>query len=111
MLMKKLFISFGIFSALLFSSSAYAAGIKDLLDSNGCFACHSIDTKMVGPSFKMVADKYRGQKDADTMLAKKIIAGGSGHWDDVTGGVMMPPHPGMSMEQAESIAKWVLATK
>ena len=111
MAMKKLTVTFGILSLLILSSSSHAASVKDLTNANGCFACHSIATQMVGPSFKMVADKYRGQKDADVMLAKKIIAGGNGHWNDVTGGVMMPPHPGMSMDQAESIAKWVLATK
>lgn len=109
--MKKTSLFLGLSSLLLLSAPSYAASVNDLLNSNGCFACHSVDTKMVGPSFKMVADKYRGQKDADMMLAKKIIAGGNGHWDDVTGGVMMPPHPGISMEQAQSIAKWVLSTK
>ncbi|MGC8501375.1 MAG: c-type cytochrome, partial [Leptospirillia bacterium] len=109
--MKKLATSLGILSILALSSASYATSVKDLINANGCFACHSVDTKMVGPSFKMVADKYRGQKGADEMLAKKIIAGGNGNWNDVTGGVMMPPHPGLSMDQAEAIAKWVLATK
>jgi len=109
--MKKITISLGLFSLILLAGPSYAASVNNLMNSNGCFACHSVDTKMVGPSFKMVADKYRGQKGAEMMLAKKIISGGNGHWDDITGGVMMPPHPGLSMDQAQSIAKWVLSTK
>jgi cytochrome c len=109
--MKTVGVSLGIISFLALSSPSWATDVKSLINEQGCFACHSIDQKMVGPSFKMVADRYRGQKGADEMLAKKIIAGGNGHWNKVTGGMMMPPHPGMSMDQAKEVADWVLATK
>jgi len=109
--MKTVGVSLGIISFLALSSPSWAMDVKALINEQGCFACHSIDQKMVGPSFKMVADRYRGQKGADEMLAKKIIAGGNGHWNKVTGGMMMPPHPGMSMDQAKEVADWVLATK
>jgi cytochrome c len=109
--MKILKASLGVVAVLAFASPSGATEIKALINEQGCFACHSLDQKMVGPSFKMVADRYRGQKDAADMLAKKIISGGNGHWDKITGGIMMPPHPGMSMEQAKKVADWVLATK
>ena len=109
--MKILKASLGVVAVLAFASPSGATEIKALINEQGCFACHSLDQKMVGPSFKMVADSYRGQKDAADMLAKKIISGGNGHWDKITGGIMMPPHPGMSMEQAKKVADWVLATK
>jgi cytochrome c len=106
---------FGVSASLLFllllSSPAWATDVKDIINENGCFACHSVNDKLVGPSFKMVADRYRGQKGADEMLAKKIIAGGNGNWDKITGGVMMPPHPNMSQADAEEMAKWVLSQK
>lgn len=97
--MKTVGVSLGIISFLALSSPSWATDVKSLINEQGCFACHSIDQKMVGPSFK------------DEMLAKKIIAGGNGHWNKVTGGMMMPPHPGMSMDQAKEVADWVLATK
>ena len=109
--MKSLRITVAALACLAISSPAWADDVQSLLSAQGCFACHSIDSQMVGPSFKMVADRYRGQPGAEDMLAKKIIAGGNGHWDKETGGVMMPPHPGMSMEQAKEVAEWVLAVK
>ena len=109
--MKTFKVSLGVVAVLAFASPSWATDIKALINEQGCFACHSMDQKMVGPSFKMVADRYRGQKGADEMLAKKIIAGGSGHWDKITGGIMMPPHPGMSMDQAKKVAEWVLSIK
>jgi cytochrome c len=96
---------------LLFSSPSWANDLGNLINANGCYACHSVDQKLVGPSFKMVADRYRGQNNADEMLAKKIIAGGSGNWDKITGGVVMPPHPDMSPGKAKEIADWILSLK
>lgn len=109
--MKSLKVSLAVITLLAFSSPAWATDVKSLINEQGCFACHSVDQKMVGPSFKMVADRYRGQKGAEEMLAKKIISGGNGHWDKITGGIIMPPHPGMSMDQAKEVADWVLAIK
>lgn len=58
-----------------------------------CLACHSIDKKMVGPAWKDVAAKYKGNAGAQNMLVEKTIKGGKGNWDKVTGGMVMTPHP------------------
>ena len=96
---------------LLLSSPSWASDLDKLINANGCYACHSVDQKLVGPSFKEVADHYRGQEGADEMLAKKIISGGNGHWDKETGGVMMPPHPDLTPEKSKEIADWILSLK
>lgn len=107
---SRLFLSLLILATL--STPAWAgSGVKALINEQGCLACHSVDQKMIGPSFKQVAERYRGKKGSLSMLAKKIIDGGNGHWNDLTGGMMMPPHPNLSQKQAQAIAAWVLSLK
>ncbi len=66
-----------------------------------------LDRKIVGPSYKDVAAKYAGQKDAAAMLAEKIIKGGVGVW----GPVPMPANPKVSPAEAMKLAQWVLSAK
>lgn len=76
-----------------------------LIDKNGCTACHAIDHKIVGPAFRDVADKYRGNAEAMRLLTKKIREGGSGVW----GTIPMPPHPDISEADLDIMVHWVLA--
>lgn len=98
---------------LLLAIPAWAAGpdVNALLQQNGCMSCHSVSDKLVGPSFKQVAQRYDGKAGAKSMLAKKIINGGNGHWNDLTGGMVMPPHPDMTSVEANAVAAWVLSQK
>lgn len=112
--MKTFLVSAAILFLLDLSSTAWAkesSAVKALVNQNGCMACHTVDQKLVGPSFKQVADRYRGKKGSLDMLAKKIIAGGNGHWNDLTGGMVMPSHPDLSSKEAKEIAAWVLSIK
>ena len=78
-----------------------------LLKKNACVACHSANAKVVGPSYKDVAAKYRGNKDAEKMLADKVKKGGSGVW----GAVPMPPNPSVSDADLQTMITWILALK
>jgi cytochrome c len=69
-------------------------------------ACHAIDKKMVGPAYKDVAAKYKGDAKAPAMLAAKIKAGGKGVWGEIP----MPPN-NVTPEEATKLANWVLAQK
>lgn len=89
----------------LVATSAFADDA--LLKKNNCIACHAADKKLVGPSYKAVADKYRGQSGAADKLAKKIRAGGAGVW----GAIPMPPHPQVSEADAKKMATYILNTK
>lgn len=71
--MKKIVL---LFTALL-AFTAYADG-DAALSKGGCMACHSKDKKLVGPSFKDIAAKYKGQADAPAKLAEKVRKGGAG---------------------------------
>lgn len=88
-------------------SAAPAMADAALAKSKNCMACHAVDKKMVGPSYKDVASKYAGQKDAVDKLATKIIKGGSGVW----GPVPMPANPSVNEADAKQLATWILTTK
>lgn len=79
----------------------------DLAKSKNCMACHAIGNKVVGPSFKDVAAKYAGQKDAEDKLVQKVIKGGAGVW----GAVPMPANAQVSEAEARTLVKWVLSQK
>ena len=78
-----------------------------LVKAKGCMACHKVDGKLVGPSYKDVAAKYAGQKDAVDKLATKIIKGGSGVW----GPVPMPANAQVAEADAKKLAAWVMTQK
>ncbi len=77
-------------SAAVISAPASASTGVDLTQKNGCMACHGVDKKILGPAFKDVAKKYKGNADAGALLAKKVKDGGSGVW----GPVPMPANGG-----------------
>jgi len=94
-------------TALLMAASAAHAGPEEALSKAGCVACHSQDKKLVGPAFKEIAAKYRGQKDAEAQLADKVRKGGKGVW----GPIPMPPHGADKISDADlkSALAWMLA--
>lgn len=68
-------------------SAGQASANEELTKKNGCIACHGPDEKVVGPSWKDVAVKYKDDAKAAGTLAAKLNAGGKGVW----GQVAMPP--------------------
>ena len=86
---------------------AMAADGLALAQSKNCLACHAVDKKLVGPSYKDVAAKYAGDKTAADKLATKIMKGGSGVW----GPVPMPANTQVSEAEAKQLATWVLSQK
>jgi cytochrome c len=80
--MKKL----SILAAALIAGTALTAQAgpaEDALNKAGCMACHAKDKKLVGPAFKDIAAKYKGQGDAIAKLSDKVRKGGSGNWGPV----------------------------
>ena len=91
--------------AAMLASPALAS--MELAQKKSCMACHAADKKLVGPSYKDVAAKYAGQKDAAAKLADKIQKGSVGAW----GQVPMPANPQVNAEEAKQLATWVLSIK
>lgn len=84
--------------------SVQAADAKALATKNLCMSCHKIDGKLVGPAYKEVAAKYKGNAGAMAMLTKKVREGGKGVW----GKVPMPPQKNVSDDDLKVILTWVL---
>jgi cytochrome c len=93
-------------AAMLFAA-APAHASPDLAKAKNCTACHAIDKKLIGPSYKDVAAKYASDKDAVAKLSKKVREGGVGAW----GQIPMPANPQVSADEATALVKWVLAAK
>jgi cytochrome c len=93
--------------ALALSAAVPAMADQALATAKNCMACHAVDKKLVGPSYKDVAAKYKADKGAVDMLAAKIIKGGSGVW----GPVPMPPNAQVNEADAKKLATWVMAQK
>ncbi|MDD1012221.1 c-type cytochrome [Pseudomonas sp. TNT2022 ID1025] len=83
---------------------AQAGNLDDLLSRNACLGCHALEQKIVGPSFKDIAQRYREQPEALRTVAGHIGEGGSGRW----GQIPMPPFTGLSSEELEHLARYVL---
>ena len=100
--------TFAPLAILMFvAMAAPAFADQALATAKNCMSCHTTERKLVGPSYKEVAAKYSGQKDAVDKVAAKIIKGGSG----VYGAVAMPANTQVNEAEAKKLAAWVLGLK
>ena len=103
----KLFAISAAAAALMISGQASAD--LELAKKSGCLACHSVEKKVVGPAWKDVAAKYKGDAGAKDRLVEKVKKGGKGNWTDVVGKAVMPPYsPRVSDENIGKLVDFVL---
>ena len=102
--MKAVYVAMMAAAGIVMTGQAQAD--EALAKAKNCMSCHAIDKKLVGPSYKDVAAKYKGDAKAPAMLAAKIKAGGKGTW----GQIPMPPN-NVTEDEAKKLAAWVLALK
>ena len=105
--MKPIVLFVAAAAVSLSGAAALAADAPQLLKDKACFACHIVDKKLVGPSYKEVAAKYKSRKDAEAYLVKKIKEGSTGVW----GPVPMPPNATVADSDAKTLAKYILTIK
>jgi cytochrome c len=84
--------------------SGMASANQALAQKNACMSCHGVDKKIVGPAYKDVAAKYKGDAGAEAKLFAKVKTGGKGNW----GQIPMPPNPQVKDEDVHTIIKWIL---
>jgi cytochrome c len=103
--MKNHALACALAAAAIFAAPASAN--EKLAQASGCMTCHSVDKKIVGPAFKDVAQKYRGDKTAEAKLFTKVKQGGKGVWGDIP----MPPNAHVKDQDIKTLVHWVLSLK
>ncbi|MBI2733065.1 MAG: c-type cytochrome [Aquabacterium sp.] len=88
-------------------AGASAMANQELAQKKACLACHAVDNKVVGPAYKDVAKKYKGQKGIEAKLAEKVMKGGKGAWGEVP----MPANPQVNEAEAKQLVSWILSLK
>jgi cytochrome c len=78
---------------------------KRMIELSDCKACHSVDKKSIGPSYREVAKRYEKERNAVKTLAQKVLDGGGGVWGEQA----MAAHPQHKPEEAEEMVKYILS--
>ncbi len=109
--MKATWLGMAAAAALLVSGQAGAAvdaaAAQALATKSACMSCHGVDKKIVGPAYKDVAAKYKGDKGAEAKLIAKVKAGGKGVWGEVP----MPPNAAVKDADIKTLVQWILTVK
>jgi cytochrome c len=100
-----------VFALSLGAAAALAAApsraSEELAKKHNCLVCHTVDKKVVGPSYKDVAAKYRADKGAEARLVDHVKKGSTGVW----GPVPMPPNATVPDADVRALVKWILSRK
>ena len=102
--MKAVYVAMMAAAGVVMTGQALAD--EALAKAKNCMSCHAIDKKIVGPAYKDVAAKYKGDAGAVDKLAAKIKAGGKGVW----GQIPMPPN-NVTPDEAKKLVTWILSQK
>jgi cytochrome c len=105
--MKKTLVALAALAGMSVGFAAHAqdaAKAKQLAQKYNCLACHAEDKKLVGPAYKEIAKKYKGDAAAAGKLATKVKAGGGGVW----GTIPMPPN-NVPEADIKTMVDWILS--
>ena len=102
--MKLRTTALGLALAAGWSVAPAALADEALAKKHNCLACHQVGAKSVGPAYKDIAKKYKGQADAAAKLADKVKKGGTGVW----GQVPMPPNAAVPDADVKTLVDWIL---
>jgi cytochrome c len=104
--MKKSAMATIAVAGLVFSGTAFTMEMPELADKLHCTACHTIDDKLIGPTWRDISKRYKGQEGAAEALLLKISKGGSGNW----GKAPMPAidKKGIEQEQIKELVDLIL---
>jgi cytochrome c len=103
--MRAVFTVIGAATLAAMFAAPVARADEALAKKYNCTACHQVDKKVVGPAYRDVANKYKGQKDAPEKLANAVKKGGKGVW----GPIPMPPNAAVPDADIKALVAWVLS--
>jgi cytochrome c len=101
--MKSVIVSMIAAAGLMVAGSAFADDA--LLKKGNCMGCHKMEGKLVGPGFKEIAAKYKGDATAQAKLEAKVAKGGAGVW----GTMPMPAMNNVKPEDIKTMVTHILA--
>lgn len=98
-----------LLAAVALSATALTPALasQELAQKKACMGCHGIDNKIVGPAYKDVAKKYKGQKGVEAQLVQKVLKGGKGSWGEIP----MPANTQVNEAEAKQLVSWILSLK
>jgi len=102
--MKSTSVLLAALGAGLLLAAPAAKADEALAKKHNCLACHTVDKKLVGPAYKDVAKKYRGQAGIEAKLIEKVKKGGGGVW----GPIPMPPNTAVPDADVKKLVEWIL---
>jgi len=103
--MKRITLASALLAGVILATGAHAN--EKLAQASGCMTCHGVDKKVIGPSYKDIASKYRNDKQAEAKLFQKVKAGGKGVWGEIP----MPPNAHVKDDDIKTLVRWVMSQK
>lgn len=103
-------LSIGNALAVCGATPAGAASANEILaEKSGCTECHRATEPGIGPSFRDIAERYRGDAAARQTLMDIVARGGKGNWMETSKGVPMPPYAGrLAPSEIQTLVDWTL---
>lgn len=89
------------------SLTGVAHADEKLAQKSGCLGCHKMDSKLIGPAFKDVAERYRGNQGALDVLTAKV-KGGSKPGEALNWGTTPMPPSQAPEADVRTVIQWVL---
>jgi cytochrome c len=102
--MKSRILAAAVAATAVLLAAPSAQANEKLATDKGCTACHAVAKKGIGPAYKEVAKKYKGNSAAAPTLVEKVLTGGQGVWGEIP----MPPNK-VSADEAKTLVAWVLS--
>ena len=99
-------VAAAVASGLVAVGTAHAQDPKVLLQRYNCYVCHADNETRTGPAYIEVAERYRGNRKAASVLTAVVRQGahGAGPWH-------MPPHPEVPEADARKMVRYILSLK
>ena len=105
------FLVLGMLSLAVHPAAAQSVNedaAESLAKAGGCFKCHSLDKAKKAPSYKRIAQKYKGKADAEATLLKHLSGSQTVKVEDGGDEAHEPP-PAKNAAELKNLIQWILS--